>query len=167
MRNNNLARGIRPSCMLEAMQWWQAEYVETPTEWVRDQVREYEESGGTRGTTLRETGLPVIILWSLGAASGVVRKTPLMRVEHEGVYALVGSQGGAPKDPAWVANLQASPSATRIQDGPDLWDTEVREIVGSEREIWWQRCVEAFTPYATYQEKTQRLIPVYLTAPRG
>lgn len=149
------------------MQWWQAEYVETPTEWVRDQVREYEQSGGTRGTTLRETGLPVIIVWSRGVSSGLVRKTPLMRVEHDSVYALVGSQGGAPKDPAWVANLQADPTAVRIQDGPDLFDTQVREISGEERDIWWQRCVAAFAPYAEYQVKTQRVIPVYLTAPRN
>lgn len=149
------------------MQWWQAEYVETPTEWVRDQVREYEQSGGTRGTTLRETGLPVIIVWSRGVSSGLVRKTPLMRVEHDGVYALVGSQGGAPKDPVWVANLQADPTAVRIQDGPDLWDTQVREISGEERDIWWQRCVAAFAPYAEYQVKTQRVIPAYLTAPRN
>ncbi len=149
------------------MQWWQGEYEETPTEWVRDQVREYELSGGTRGTTLRDTGLPVIIVWSRGASSGLIRKTPLMRVEHEGVYALVGSQGGAPKDPAWIANLRADPTAVRIQDGPDLWDTEVREISGVERDMWWQRCVEAFGPYREYQERTQRLIPVYLTAPRN
>ncbi len=147
------------------MEWWMAEYVESPTEWVRDQVREYEASGGTRATTLRETGLPVVILWSKGVQSGLVRKSPLMKVEHDGVYALVGSQGGAPKDPAWVANLQADPTAARLQDGADLWDTEVREISGEERDVWWTRCVEAFAPYAEYQQRTSRVIPVYLTAP--
>jgi deazaflavin-dependent oxidoreductase (nitroreductase family) len=90
-----------------------------------------------------------------------------MRVEHDGVYALVGSQGGAPQDPAWVANLRADPTAVRIQDGPELWDTQVREISGAERDLWWQRCVDAFAPYADYQERTPRVIPVYLTSPRS
>lgn len=149
--------------------WWQADYVPTPTEWVRNQVAEYEASGGTRATTLRETGLPVIILWTKGRRSGVVRKSPLMKVEHEGVYALVGSYGGAPADPEWVGNLHADPTAARLQDGPHLNDVTIREICAvkqaEEYAQWWTRCVAAFAPYADYATRTTRTIPIFLATP--
>ncbi len=138
------------------------EYVPSPAQWVRDQVEEYESSGGERGNTLRDTGLPVIIVTTRGNKTGTIRKTPLMRVEHDGEYALVGSMGGAPKHPVWVHNLWADPTAVMIQDGPEPWDAEVREIDGDERAEWWDRAVAAFPPYADYQEKTERRIPVFI-----
>lgn len=140
------------------------EYEPSPTTWVREQVEEYESSGGTRGTTLRETGLPVVIVTNLGARSGKLRKTPLMRVEHEGRYAAVASQGGAPTHPAWYENLRAHPQV-EVQDGPRKQDMSVRELSGAEREQWWERAVAAFPNYADYQRKTEREIPVLLLEP--
>jgi len=131
---------------------------------VRDQVEAYEKSGGTEGTTLRDTGLPVVIVTNLGARSGKVRKTPVMRVEHDGKYAMVGSKGGAPEDPLWVANVRANPQV-EVQDGPRKQDMVAREISGDERSEWWQRAVDAFPPYADYQKKTAREIPVFLLEP--
>jgi len=131
---------------------------------VRDQVEAYEKSGGTEGTTLRDTGLPVVIVTNLGVSSGKVRKTPVMRVEHDGKYAMVGSKGGAPEDPLWVANVRANPQV-EVQDGPRKQDMVAREISGDERSEWWQRAVEAFPPYADYQKKTAREIPVFLLEP--
>ncbi len=140
----------------------EGEYGPSPAEWVRDQVEEYESSGGTRGNTLRETGLPVIIVTMKGKASGKIRKIPLMKVEHEGEYALVASMGGAPKDPVWYANLVADPDNVSIQDGPEPFAVRVTEITGNEKAEWWDRCVAAFPPYAAYQAKTDRVIPVLI-----
>ncbi|HUA42076.1 MAG TPA: nitroreductase family deazaflavin-dependent oxidoreductase [Streptosporangiaceae bacterium] len=143
------------------------EYEPSPAKWVRDQVAEYEASGGQRANTLTDTGLPVVIVTTRGNKSGKIRKMPLMRVEHSGEYALVASQGGAPKHPVWYYNLKADPEGVRIQDGPEPFDVEVRELDGDERALWWQRAVAAYPPYAEYQQKTQRTIPVFLATPRG
>jgi deazaflavin-dependent oxidoreductase (nitroreductase family) len=144
----------------------EGEYVPSPARWVRDQVEEYERSGGTRATTLRDTGLPVVIVTMRGAASGVIRKVPLMRVEHDGDYALVASVGGAPRHPQWYRNLQAHPEVT-IQDGDDVFDAVVREVDGPERDAWWARAVAAFPNYADYQRNTERRIPVLVASRTG
>jgi deazaflavin-dependent oxidoreductase (nitroreductase family) len=141
------------------------EYEPSPYGWVREQVAEYEASGGERANTLRDTGLPIIVITTRGHRTGKLRKAPLMRVEHDGEYALVGSQGGAPKDPAWVANLVADPSALTLQDGPEPHDFVALELRGDEREEWWERAVAAYPPYAEYQERTERVIPVFLASP--
>lgn len=140
------------------------EYEPSAQKWVRDQVEAYERSDGAEANTLRDTGLPVIVLTSRGAKSGKLRKTPLMRVEHDGRYAAVGSQGGAPTDPHWVANLRAD-SHVELQDRSKKWDMVAREIDGEEREEWWVRAVEAYPPYAEYQQKTDRRIPVFVLEP--
>jgi F420H(2)-dependent quinone reductase len=140
------------------------EYVPSSSEWVRNQVELYESSGGTEGTTLLDTGLPVVIVTSLGARSGKIRKTPLMRVEHEGSYALVASQGGAPTHPVWYFNLKSHPEVD-IQDGPAKGTYRVRELSGDERAAWWERAVAAFPNYAEYQTKTDRQIPVFVAEP--
>ena len=145
----------------------EGEYEPSPWEWVRNQVAEYEASGGTRANTLRDTGLPIIVVTTRGAKSGKIRKTPLMKVEHDGEYALVASMGGAPKHPVWYFNLKADPESVQIQDGPEPFPVDVRELDGDEREIWWKRAVEAFPPYAEYQEKTERRIPVFVASRRG
>ena len=137
------------------------EYVPSTRAWVRDQVTEYEGSGGTSGTTLGDTGLPVVIVTNRGAKTGAVRKTPLMRVEHDGAYAAVGSVGGGPKNPVWVYNLRANPEVV-LQDGPETWTMTAREVTGDERAQWWERSVAAFPPYAEYQTKTDRVIPVFV-----
>jgi deazaflavin-dependent oxidoreductase (nitroreductase family) len=141
------------------------EYVPSTQKWVRDQVELYESSGGTQGTTLRDTGLPVVIVTSLGARSGKIRKTPLMRVEHDGRYLLVASQGGAPKHPTWYFNLQSHP-VIELQDGPVKQEMAVRELSGEEKGTWWERAVAAFPNYADYQRRTDREIPVFLAEPR-
>jgi deazaflavin-dependent oxidoreductase (nitroreductase family) len=138
------------------------EYEPSSAEWVRDQVDLYERSGGVEGTTLR--GMSVIILTSRGASSGKLRKTPLMRVEHDGVYAVVASQGGAPTHPRWYYNLVADPHV-ELQDGPDRTDRTARELSGDERELWWRRAVAAYPDYADYQTKTERQIPVFVLEP--
>jgi deazaflavin-dependent oxidoreductase (nitroreductase family) len=138
-----------------------AEYVPSPRAWVRDQVEEYEGSSGASGTTLRDTGLPVVIITNRGAKTGAVRKTPLMRVEHDGTYLAVGSMGGAPKNPVWVYNLRANPRV-EVQDGADKWAATAREVTGEERARWWERAVAAYPPYAEYQQKTSRVIPVFV-----
>jgi F420H(2)-dependent quinone reductase len=132
--------------------------------WVRDQVELYEGSGGTQGTTLRDTGLPVVIITNRGVRSGRLRKTPVMRVEHEGRYAAVASQGGAPTHPAWYHNFRAHPGV-ELQDGPRKQRMVAREVTGSERDEWWERAVAAFPPYAEYQRKTTRQIPVFVLEP--
>jgi F420H(2)-dependent quinone reductase len=137
------------------------EYVASPWDWVRDQVAEYEESGGTKATTLRDTGLPVVIVTNRGAKSGAVRKTPLMRVEHDGSYAAVASKGGAPEHPLWYHNLKKNPRV-EVQDGADKWEMTARELSGDERADWWERAVAAYPPYAEYQQRTGRLIPVFV-----
>ena len=144
----------------------EGEYEPSTWEWVRDQVETYERSGGTEGDTLRDTGLPIIIVTTRGARTGKIRKTPLMRVEHDGEYALVASMGGAPKHPVWYFNLVADPTAVMIQDGPEPFDAEVREVEGDERAEWWERAVAAFPPYAEYQQKTERRIPVFVARRR-
>jgi deazaflavin-dependent oxidoreductase (nitroreductase family) len=145
----------------------EGEYEPSPWQWVRDQVEAYERSGGTEANTLRDTGLPIIIVTTRGARSGKLRKTPLMRVEHDGEYALVASMGGAPKHPVWYFNLKADPTAVTIQDGPEPWDADVRELPeGPERDEWWARAVAAFPPYADYQQKTERRIPVFVARVR-
>ena len=142
------------------------EYEESPWEWVRDQVETYERTGGREANTLRDTGLPIIIVTTRGNKSGTLRKTALMRVEHDGEYALVASMGGAPKHPVWYYNLVADPTAVVIQDGPEPFDAEVREVSGDERAAWWERAVAAYPPYAEYQTKTERLIPVFVARRR-
>ncbi|HMC41209.1 MAG TPA: nitroreductase family deazaflavin-dependent oxidoreductase [Acidimicrobiales bacterium] len=142
------------------------EYEASPWEWVRDQVEEYESSGGEKGNTLRDTGLPVVIVTTRGNKSAKVRKMALMRVEHDGEYALVASMGGAPKNPVWYHNIKAHPADVRIQDGPEPFDVEVREVEGDERAVWWERAVAAYPPYAEYQTKTERRIPVLVATRR-
>lgn len=142
-------------------------YVPSPAQWVRDQVELFERTGGREGNTLRETGLPIIIVTTRGNKSGDIRKTPLMRVEHDGEYALVASKGGAPKNPVWYYNLVADPEAVTIQDGPEPFDADVRQIRGDERAQWWDRCVAAYPPYADYQQKTDREIPVSIASRRS
>jgi deazaflavin-dependent oxidoreductase (nitroreductase family) len=143
----------------------EGEYEPSPWDWVRDQVAEYESSGGERGNVQTDTGLPVIILSMLGRKSGKIRKVPLMRVEHDGDYALVASLGGAPDNPSWYGNLSPGPTTVMIQDGPEPRDFETRELEGDERALWWDRSVEAFPNYAGYQEKTSRVIPVFVATP--
>ncbi|MCU1443477.1 MAG: hypothetical protein JWQ59_1627 [Cryobacterium sp.] len=138
------------------------EYEPSPTTWVRDQVDLYESSGGTQGTTLR--GLPVVVLTTLGARSGKIRKAPLMRVEREGLYLAVASLGGSPKNPSWYRNVIANPHV-ELQDGPQKWDMVARELTGDEKAEWWERAVAAFPNYADYQAKTHREIPVFLLEP--
>ncbi len=141
------------------------EYEPSTERWVREQVARYEATEGREANTLRNTGLPIAIFWNRGVKSGKVRKTPLMRVQHQGVYAMVGSTGGAPKDPSWVANVRAHPEVT-VQDGPEPWDGVAREITGEEKALWWERAVRAFPRYAEYQERTDREIPVFLVERR-
>jgi len=140
------------------------DYEPSPIGWVRDQVELYESSGGTEGTTLRDTGYPVVVLTLRGAKSGKVRKTPLMRVEHDGVYAAVASQGGAPKHPVWYHNMVAHPRI-ELQDGSVKKTYVAREVTGEEKEIWWERAVAAFPPYADYQRRTDRQIPLLVLEP--
>ncbi|HUZ42255.1 MAG TPA: nitroreductase family deazaflavin-dependent oxidoreductase [Acidimicrobiales bacterium] len=142
-------------------------YEPSPSEWVRDQVELYERTHGAEGNTLRDTGLPVVIVTSRGNKSGTIRKTPLMRVEHNGQYALIASQGGAPTNPVWYYNLIADPESVTIQDGPELFEVTVREVEGEERNQWWERAVAAFPPYAQYQLKTERRIPVIVATKRS
>jgi F420H(2)-dependent quinone reductase len=142
-------------------------YEPSPSEWVRDQVDAYESSGGTRANTLRDTGLPIVIVTSRGAKSGTIRKSPVMRVEHGGEYAIVASKGGAPTNPEWYANLVATPDEVAIQDGPEPFDVSVREVSGDERATWWDRAVAAYPPYAEYQERTDRQIPVLVATPKA
>jgi F420H(2)-dependent quinone reductase len=137
-------------------------YEPSPSTRSREQVEHYESSGGTEGTTLR--GRPVIILTSLGARSGKIRKTPLMRVEHDGQYAVVASLGGAPTHPVWYHNLVANPHV-ELQDGPVKRDYTAREVAGEERATWWDRAVAAWPDYADYQQKTSRQIPVFVLTP--
>jgi deazaflavin-dependent oxidoreductase (nitroreductase family) len=143
------------------------EYEPSPQQWVRDQVETYEVSGGQEANTLRDSGLPVVIVGHRGRQSGKVRKSPLMRVEHEGEYALIASKGGAPTHPVWYFNLVAAPDEVTIQDGPEPFDAVVREVDGAERQQWWDRAVAAYPPYAEYQEKTDRRIPVLVARRAG
>ncbi|GAA3533941.1 nitroreductase family deazaflavin-dependent oxidoreductase [Streptomyces osmaniensis] len=142
----------------------EGEYEPSPTDWVRKQVELYESSGGTQGTTLMNTGMPVILLTTRGARSGKIRKTPLMRVEHEGSYAAVASLGGAPKHPVWYHNVKADPHV-ELRDGTELRDMRAREATGAEKAEWWERAVAAYPPYAEYQQKTDRVIPLFVLEP--
>jgi F420H(2)-dependent quinone reductase len=139
------------------------EYEPSTAKWVRDQVDEYEGSGGASGTTMRD--MPVIIVTTRGAKSGKVRKVPLMRVEHDGEYAAVASMGGAPKNPVWYNNLVADPRV-EVRDGTVVQAMTAREVTGAEKAIWWERCVAAYPDYADYQVKTERSIPVFVLTPR-
>jgi deazaflavin-dependent oxidoreductase (nitroreductase family) len=142
----------------------EGEYEPSPEQWVRDQVELYESSGGTKGTTLLDTGMPVILLTTRGAKSGKIRKTPLMRVEHDGKYAVVASKGGAPRHPVWYYNIKADPHV-ELQDGPVKQDMTAREITGAERAEWRERAVAAYPPYADYEKKTDREIPIFVLEP--
>lgn len=135
------------------------EYAPSPSEFAAKQVEQYESSGGTKGTTLR--GMPVVILTTVGARTGKLRKTPLMRVEHEGTYAVVASLGGAPKHPVWYFNVLANPRVA-LQDGPEKHEYEAREVTGDEKALWWERAVAAYPDYADYQQRTDREIPVFV-----
>ncbi|WP_420751458.1 nitroreductase family deazaflavin-dependent oxidoreductase [Rhodococcus sp. O3] len=139
------------------------EYEPSPATWAADQVEKYESSGGTEGNTMQ--GRPVVILTTRGAKSGKLRKTPLMRVEHEGTYAVVASLGGAPKNPVWYYNVVANPQV-ELRDGAEVKDMTAREVHGDEKAVWWKRAVEAFPDYAEYQKKTDRQIPVFVLEPR-
>ena len=144
-----------------------SEYIPSPREWVADQVELYEGSGGTEGLTLRDTGLPVIIVTNRGRKTGAIRKTPLMRAVDGKNYILVASQGGAPKHPVWYHNLKAEPNV-EIRDEADLYSMRVREVVGSaERKRLWDIAVEAYPPYQEYQDKTDRVIPVFIAEAIG
>ena len=140
-------------------------YVPSTIEWVRDQVEAYERSGGTEANTLRESGIPIIVVTMRGAKSGNVRKIALMRVEHEGSYALVASRGGAEENPDWYTNLLAHPNEVLVQDGPAPFRVSVREVSGDERALWWERSASVFPTYNEYQTKTSRLIPVLVAEP--
>ncbi|MFF9803790.1 nitroreductase family deazaflavin-dependent oxidoreductase [Streptomyces coeruleorubidus] len=142
----------------------EGEYEPSPTQWVRKQVELYESSGGTEGTTLQGSKMPVVILTSRGVRSGKLRKTPVMRVEHEGSYAAVASLGGAPKHPVWYFNIKADPHV-ELQDGPVKQDMIAREVTGQEKADWWERAVAAYPAYADYQKKTDREIPVFVLEP--
>lgn len=139
------------------------EYEPSPVDWVRNQVELYEATDGAEGGTMR--GKPVIILTTVGAKSGKVRKTPLMRVEHDGQYAVIASKGGAPEHPQWFRNIEANP-LVELQDGPIKEVYEARIATGREREAWWQRAVAAWPDYADYQTNTERVIPVVVLTPR-
>ena len=137
------------------------EYEPSTSEWVRDHVEQIEESGGSEAEM---QGKPVILLTTIGAKSGKIRKTPLMRVEHDGEYAVVASLGGAPKNPVWYYNVKKNPRV-ELQDGSTTRDYEAREVFGDEKATWWGRAVEAWPDYADYQEKTDRQIPVFVLTP--
>lgn len=139
------------------------EYEPSPWDFIRDQVELYESSGGTEGTTMHD--LPVVIMTTVGAKSGRIRKTPLMRVEHDGHYAAVASLGGAPKNPLWYNNVVAHPDV-ELQDGPAKMSMTAREVFGEERDLWWERAVEAFPMYDDYRQQTERIIPVFVLEPR-
>jgi deazaflavin-dependent oxidoreductase (nitroreductase family) len=139
----------------------QGEYAPSTSAWAREQAELYEASGGTQGLTLRDTGLPVIVLTTLGARSGKLRKTALMRVEHDGVYAVVASRGGSPQHPQWYFNLVANP-LVELQDEAEKHDYRAREVFGDEKALWWERAVAAYPPYAEYQTLTDRQIPVFV-----
>lgn len=144
----------------------EGDYEPSVSQWVRDQVERYEATGGREANTLRDTGLPVAIFTTRGARSGKVRKLALMRVEHDGAYAMVASKGGAPEHPDWYHNLKAYPDQLEVQDGPEPFDAVARVLEGDERQEWWDRAVAAYPPYADYQRNTDRVIPVFLAERR-
>ncbi|MEM8563644.1 MAG: nitroreductase family deazaflavin-dependent oxidoreductase [Pseudomonadota bacterium] len=143
-----------------------ADYIPPTLDWVREQVELYESSGGTEGTTLLDTGLPCILVTHIGNKTGGIRKIPLMRVEVEGNYVLIGSMGGQPKNPVWVYNLRANPEVT-IRDKTEVFEMRVREVTEeNERQKLWAAGVAAFPDYEVYQAKTSRKIPIFLAEPR-
>jgi deazaflavin-dependent oxidoreductase (nitroreductase family) len=144
----------------------EGEYEPSPTQWVRKQVELYESSGGTEGTTLQGSKMPVVLLTSRGVRSGKLRKTPVMRVEHEGRYAAVASLGGAPKHPVWYFNIKKNPRV-ELQDKTVTKEYDAREVFGEEKAEWWERAVEAYPDYADYQKKTDREIPLFVLTPVG
>ncbi|MGH3094451.1 MAG: nitroreductase family deazaflavin-dependent oxidoreductase [Streptosporangiales bacterium] len=141
----------------------QGEYAPSPSAWAREHAEQFENSGGTEATTLR--GMAIVLLTSVGVKTGKLRKTPLMRVEHEGRYAIVASLGGAPKNPVWYHNVKANPRV-ELQDGTTKRDMLAREVTGEEKAVWWARAVEAYPDYADYQERTSREIPVFVLEPK-
>jgi deazaflavin-dependent oxidoreductase (nitroreductase family) len=142
-----------------------SEYKPSPSKWVADQVELYESSGGTKGTTLLDSDLPVIIVTNRGWKSGAIRKTPLMRVVDGKNYILVASQGGAPEHPLWYHNLKADPHV-EIRDKTEVMAMRVREVEeAEERERLWKLAVEAYPPYEEYQARTERLIPLFVAEP--
>jgi F420H(2)-dependent quinone reductase len=138
------------------------EYAPSTSDWARENAEQYMESGGKEGTDLK--GRPVILLTTIGAKSGKIRKTPLMRVEHDGEYAIVASLGGAPKNPVWYYNVKAHPEV-ELQDGTHSGDYVAREVFGDEKAVWWERAVATWPDYADYQKKTERQIPVFVLSP--
>ena len=148
-----------------AMTILQGEYEPSTWDWVREQVAEYEASDGQRANTLMDTGMPIVVMTTRGAKSQKVRKSPVMRVEHDGEYALIASKGGMPDNPDWYHNLKAHPEEIVLQDGPAPFRVTVRQVEGDERTLWWDRSVAAYPPYAEYQENTDRLIPVLVATP--
>ena len=140
------------------------DYKPSAWDWVAKQVDQYESSGGTEGLTLQ--GKPVIVVTMRGRKSGKVRKAALMKVEHDGDYAIVASKGGDPNHPGWYHNIVADPDVT-LQDGTLVQDMHAREVDGAERDEWWARAVEAWPDYANYQRKTDRTIPVFVLEPTG
>ena len=138
------------------------EYAPSTEEWVRKQVEKYEATGGAEGNTVR--GRPIIVVTSRGHRSGKLRKNPVMRVEHDGVYAAIASQGGAPEHPTWYHNLLADPRVD-VQDGPEVKPYLARLAEGDERALWWARAVDVFPWYAEYQTRTEREIPVFVLEP--
>src|ERR1051325_8528785 len=131
----------------------QGEYAPSTAQWVRDQVEAYERSGGREANTLRDTGLPVVVVTMRGNKSGDIRKIALMRVEHNGEYALIASKGGAPRHPVWYYNLRANPDEVMLQDGAEPFEVSVRQVSGEDRRVWWERAVAAYPPYADYQKR--------------
>ncbi len=140
----------------------EGEYAPSPWDWSREQADKIAESGGTDGTDMK--GMPVILLTTVGAKTGKLRKTPLMRVEHDGEYAVVASLGGAPKNPVWYYNIAKNPRV-ELQDGTVVKDYDAREVFGDEKAVWWERAVAAYPDYADYQQKTERQIPVFVLTP--
>ncbi|MFW6868336.1 nitroreductase family deazaflavin-dependent oxidoreductase [Nocardioides sp. CPCC 206347] len=142
----------------------QGTYVPSSTQWVRDQVAEYEASGGTKANTLQGSKDPIVVITSVGAKSGNLRKNPVMRVEKDGVYVAIASKGGAPDNPAWYDNFVAHPEVD-LQDGPEAKSYRARLVEGEERTQWWDHAVATWSTYASYQEKTDREIPVFVLEP--
>jgi F420H(2)-dependent quinone reductase len=140
----------------------EGEYAPSPWDWSREQADKIAESGGTDGTDMK--GMPVILLTTVGAKTGKLRKTPLMRVEHNGEYAAVASLGGAPKNPVWYFNISKNPRV-ELQDGTVSKEYDAREVFGDEKAVWWERAVAAYPDYADYQQKTERQIPLFVLTP--
>ncbi len=141
------------------------DYAPSQWDWVSEQIAAYEASGGTEANTLRDTGIPIVVITMKGRKSGKIRKIALMRVEHAGEWAFVASKGGATTHPGWYHNMVADPDNIWLQDGPEPFKVAVREVSGDERAAWWERSVAVFAPYAEYQEKTDREIPVLVATP--